>query len=83
MEKRVTLGYHRKNLKNIILKFLIFFRVQTSKNRLYAFLMESSSLEYEIEKNCDLKQVGNWLDNKGYGIAMPVSKNANISINFY
>lgn len=49
-------------------------RVQTTKNQLYAFLMESSSIEYEVEKNCDLKQVGTWLDNKGYGIAMPVSK---------
>lgn len=48
-------------------------RVLTSKG-MYAFLMESSSIEYEIAKNCDLMQVGSWLDNKGYGIAMPVSK---------
>ncbi|XP_008198458.1 glutamate receptor ionotropic, kainate 3 isoform X2 [Tribolium castaneum] len=47
-------------------------RVQTTKNRLYAFLMESSQIEYEIETKCDLKQVGNWLDNKEYGIAMPI-----------
>lgn len=49
-------------------------KVQTTQNQLYAFFMESSSIEYEVEKNCDLKQVGSWLDNKGYGIAMPVSK---------
>lgn len=49
-------------------------RVLTTKNQLYAFLMESSSLEYEVERNCDLKRVGNRLDSKGYGIAMPVSK---------
>lgn len=48
-------------------------RVLTSKG-MYAFLMESSSIEYEIAKNCDLMQVGSWLDSKGYGIAMPVSK---------
>lgn len=48
-------------------------RVVSSK-RLYAFLMESSSIEYEVERNCDLMQVGPWLDVKGYGIAMPVSK---------
>jgi ionotropic glutamate receptor len=47
-------------------------RVQTTKNRMYAFLMESSQIEYEIETKCDLKQVGNWLDSKGYGIAMPI-----------
>lgn len=48
-------------------------RVRTSKG-LYAFLMESSSLEYEKEQHCDLIQVGRWLDTKGYGIAMPISK---------
>lgn len=48
-------------------------RVLTSKG-MYAFLMESSSIEYEISKNCDLVQVGRWLDTKTYGIAMPVSK---------
>lgn len=49
-------------------------RVKTARNQLYAFLMESSSIEYVTERNCDLKQVGGRLDNKGYGIAMPVSK---------
>lgn len=48
-------------------------RIRTSKG-LYAFLMESSSLEYEKERHCDLIQVGRWLDTKGYGIAMPISK---------
>uniref|UniRef100_A0A0K8V3R8 Glutamate receptor 1 n=1 Tax=Bactrocera latifrons TaxID=174628 RepID=A0A0K8V3R8_BACLA len=38
---------------------------------LYAFLMESTTLEYIIERNCDLMQVGGWLDYKTYGIAMP------------
>ncbi|CAG2102628.1 unnamed protein product, partial [Medioppia subpectinata] len=37
----------------------------------YAYLMESSTLEYEIERDCDLIQIGSWLDNKGYGIATP------------
>lgn len=49
-------------------------RVLSTKNSLYAFLMESSSIEYEVERNCELKRVGNRLDSKGYGIAMPVSK---------
>ncbi|XP_053961746.1 glutamate receptor ionotropic, kainate 2 [Anastrepha ludens] len=38
---------------------------------LYAFLMESTTLEYIIERDCALMQVGGWLDYKTYGIAMP------------
>ncbi|CAH1182546.1 unnamed protein product [Phyllotreta striolata] len=37
----------------------------------YAFLMESTSIEYVIERNCQLQQVGSLLDSKGYGIATP------------
>ncbi|GJQ76051.1 hypothetical protein Trydic_g18102 [Trypoxylus dichotomus] len=48
-------------------------RVLTTKNQLFAFFMESSSIEYEVEKNCNLRQVGGRLDNKGYGIAMPMN----------
>lgn len=36
----------------------------------YAFFMESSSIEYMTERNCDVVQVGGKLDEKGYGIAM-------------
>lgn len=43
-------------------------------NRMYAFLMESTGIEYIVERNCNLTQVGGLLDSKGYGIAMPVSK---------
>ena len=35
----------------------------------YAFLMESNSIQYQIERNCDLIQIGGLLDSKGYGIA--------------
>lgn len=55
-------------------------RVLTTKQQLYAFLMESSSIEYECERNCDLRQVGTRLDSKGYGIAMPFS---NFYSNFF
>ncbi|XP_071050024.1 glutamate receptor ionotropic, kainate 2-like isoform X1 [Onthophagus taurus] len=48
-------------------------RVNNTKNQLYAFLMESSSIEYEMEKNCNLKQVGGLLDSRSYGIAMPLN----------
>jgi ionotropic kainate glutamate receptor 2 len=37
----------------------------------YAFLMESTSIEYVIERNCGLTQIGGLLDSKGYGIALP------------
>ncbi|XP_001655464.2 glutamate receptor ionotropic, kainate 2 [Aedes aegypti] len=40
---------------------------------LYAFLMESTSLEYITERYCELTQIGGLLDSKGYGIAMPVN----------
>ncbi|XP_014247084.1 glutamate receptor ionotropic, kainate 2-like isoform X2 [Cimex lectularius] len=39
--------------------------------RAYAFFMESTSIEYQMEKHCELTQVGRLLDSKGYGIAMP------------
>ena len=40
----------------------------------YAFLMESSTIEYTTQRNCDVVQVGNKLDEKGYGIAMKKGK---------
>ncbi|XP_017787966.1 PREDICTED: glutamate receptor ionotropic, kainate 2-like isoform X3 [Habropoda laboriosa] len=41
------------------------------KKRDYAFLMESTTIEYRMERNCDLDKVGGLIDNKGYGIALP------------
>ncbi|XP_054152427.1 glutamate receptor ionotropic, kainate 2-like [Oppia nitens] len=35
----------------------------------YAYLMESASIEYSVERDCNLTQVGGLLDTKGYGIA--------------
>lgn len=37
----------------------------------YAFLMESTSIEYRVERNCELTKIGANLDSKGYGIALP------------
>ncbi|TDG50484.1 hypothetical protein AWZ03_003073 [Drosophila navojoa] len=37
----------------------------------YAFLMESTSIEYNTVRECSLKKIGEALDEKGYGIAMP------------
>ncbi|KAH8381769.1 hypothetical protein KR009_000049 [Drosophila setifemur] len=44
-------------------------RVKTSTH--YAFLMESTSIEYNTKRECNLKKIGDALDEKGYGIAMP------------
>ncbi|XP_037578968.1 glutamate receptor ionotropic, kainate 2-like isoform X2 [Dermacentor silvarum] len=37
----------------------------------YAFLMESASIEYVVQRRCRLTQIGGLLDSKGYGIALP------------
>lgn len=37
----------------------------------YAFFMESTAVEYVVERRCELRQVGGLLDNKGYGIGLP------------
>ena len=31
--------------------------------------MESNSIQYQTERNCELTQIGGLLDSKGYGIA--------------
>ena len=40
----------------------------------YAYLAESTTVEYRIARNCDLMQVGTQLDSKGYGIGLPRGK---------
>ncbi|GFX94672.1 glutamate receptor ionotropic, kainate 2 [Trichonephila clavipes] len=47
----------------------------------YAFLMESTSIEYETQRNCELIQIGGLLDTKGYGFATPQG-NVIFRINF-
>ncbi|KAI5637683.1 ligated ion channel l-glutamate- and glycine-binding site domain-containing protein [Phthorimaea operculella] len=39
----------------------------------FAYLMESTSIEYVVERNCRVYMVGEQLDSKGYGIAMAKS----------
>jgi len=38
----------------------------------YAFLMESTMLDYVVQRDCNLMQIGGLLDNKWYGIATPI-----------
>ncbi|UXI21906.1 hypothetical protein NH340_JMT07849, partial [Sarcoptes scabiei] len=35
----------------------------------YAFLMESTMIDYMVQRDCNLVQIGGLLDSKGYGIA--------------
>ncbi|XP_074042749.1 glutamate receptor ionotropic, kainate 2 isoform X2 [Leptinotarsa decemlineata] len=37
----------------------------------YAFLMESTMLDFVVQRDCNLTQIGGLLDSKGYGIATP------------
>ena len=37
----------------------------------YAYMMESSMLEYYMTKDCSLQTIGGLLDSKGYGVALP------------
>jgi hypothetical protein len=37
----------------------------------YAYFMESTSIEYQVERHCQLQKVGGNLDSKSYGIALP------------
>lgn len=48
-------------------------RVIRSKGK-YAFFMESTSIEYFVKRNCELKMLSSKLDSKEYGIAMAKSK---------
>lgn len=45
--------------------------IERVKSESYAFLMESTSIEYTVQRECNLTQVGGLLDNKGYGIGLP------------
>lgn len=40
----------------------------------YAFLMESTMLDYIVQRDCNLTQIGGLLDSKGYGIATPMGE---------
>ncbi|KAJ3649499.1 hypothetical protein Zmor_021239 [Zophobas morio] len=44
--------------------------VERAERENYAFFMEITSIEYEIQRRCNLTGVGRLLDEKSYGIAM-------------
>lgn len=74
-----------KNLSSylIITSFLsFFFNLWQNSNGLYAYLSESTSIEYITERNCDLTQIGGLLDSKSYGIALPTGNNTSNKLFF-
>lgn len=40
----------------------------------YALLMESTTIEYVTQRNCNLTQIGGLIDSKGYGIGTPMGE---------
>lgn len=48
--------------------------IERVKKGNFAFLMESTTIEYYTERDCELTQIGTLLDSKGYGIATPPGK---------
>ncbi|XP_037961200.1 glutamate receptor ionotropic, kainate 2 [Teleopsis dalmanni] len=48
----------------------------------YAFLMETTSMSYNIERNCDLKEIGSAIGEKLYGLAVPLGADyrSNLSV---
>ncbi|CAJ0954119.1 unnamed protein product, partial [Ranitomeya imitator] len=38
----------------------------------YALLMESTSIEFVTQRNCNLTQIGGLIDSKGYGVGTPI-----------
>lgn len=46
-------------------------RVLTSD---YAFLMESTTIEFATQRNCNLTQIGGLIDSKAYGVGTPLGK---------
>ena len=49
----------------------------------YAFLMESTMLDYAVQRDCNLTQIGGLLDSKGYGIATPKGQFQREMVNRY
>ena len=44
----------------------------------YAFLAESNTIDYIVNRNCNLTQIGGLLDSKGYGIATTMGEHYTI-----
>uniref|UniRef100_A0A3B5ANJ4 Glutamate receptor n=1 Tax=Stegastes partitus TaxID=144197 RepID=A0A3B5ANJ4_9TELE len=45
----------------------------------YALLMESTSIEYISQRNCNLTQIGGLIDSKGYGVGTPIESHVSFA----
>ncbi|EDW76392.1 uncharacterized protein Dwil_GK14684 [Drosophila willistoni] len=56
-------------------------RVKLSRGT-YAFLMETTNLQYYVQRNCELTQIGESFGEKHYGIAVPLNADfrSNLSV---
>ncbi|XP_017012821.2 glutamate receptor ionotropic, kainate 2 [Drosophila takahashii] len=56
-------------------------RVKLNKGG-YAFLMETTNLQYHVQRNCELTQIGESFGEKHYGIAVPLNADfrSNLSV---
>lgn len=50
-------------------------RVLTSD---YAFLMESTTIEFVTQRNCNLTQIGGLIDSKAYGVGTPMGNSPQV-----
>ncbi|ROL33050.1 Glutamate receptor ionotropic, kainate 2 [Anabarilius grahami] len=54
-------------------------RVLTSD---YAFLMESTTIEFVTQRNCNLTQIGGLIDSKAYGVGTPMDCSVDSNLHF-
>lgn len=54
-------------------------RVLTSD---YAFLMESTTIEFVTQRNCNLTQIGGLIDSKAYGVGTPMGNSPHVRLAF-
>jgi hypothetical protein len=40
--------------------------------------MESTTIDYTVQRECNLTQIGGLLDNKGYGIGLPEGEDLDV-----
>jgi hypothetical protein len=62
----------KSNSKDLLVKSTID-GINKIKNENFALFCESKLIEYMVERDCELVQIGGLLDDKSYGLAMPNS----------
>jgi len=63
----------KSNPKDLLVKSTID-GIEKIKNEYFALLCESKLIEYMVERDCELVQIGGLLDDKTYGIGTPTDK---------